>query len=164
MKMRAMLAGLLMLAVAHGQAEAGQRKGKVVYPGPYRAEVVKVVDSDTIKALVDVWPGVQVPASIRLLGVDTPEKFRPKCPQEKQLALTATAFVRELVATGDVVWLRHVQWGKYAGRVVATVMVSADNGEQVNLAQLLIDRGYGRPYFGGHKTSWCKEDARNADD
>jgi len=160
--MRSAAVGALALAVLAGAAEA--RKAKRSYPGPYVAEVVKVTDSDTIQAVVEVWPGVQVPAAIRLLGVDTPEKFRPKCRREKEMALAATAFVRELVQPGDRVVLRHVQLGKYAGRVVAQVMIANASGERVNLAQVLIDRGFGRPYFSGHKTSWCKEDMQHADD
>ena len=143
---------------------AAAKKKRHVYPGPYRAEVLKVVDSDTLRVAVDVWPGLVAPANVRLFGVDTPEKFRPKCPQEKELALRATTFVKELVAPGDTVWITQVQFGKYAGRVVGKVFVSNADGERVNLGQLLIDRGFAKPYFGGHKSSWCKEDKQDARD
>jgi endonuclease YncB( thermonuclease family) len=144
----------LMLASCAWEIGGAAAKVKRVFPGAYRAWVVKVTDSDTIRVVVDAWPGLQVPAAVRVFGVDTPEKFRPHCPYEKKLALKATAYVKGLVHPQDVVWLRDVQWGKYAGRVVAKVDITTENGS-VELGQLLIARGYGRPYFGKTKSSWC---------
>ncbi len=165
--MKRLLAGLLLLALgvtALMDSTAEAKRKRHVYPGPYRAEVLKVVDSDTLRVAVDLWPGLVAPASVRIFGVDTPEKFRPKCPQEKELALRATAFVEDLVHPGDVVWVTQVQFGKYAGRVVGKVFVSNADGERVSLGKLLIDRGFAKPYFGGHKSSWCKEDMKDGRD
>ena len=152
------------LALLGAALMAAPAAAKEVYPGPYRAEVVQVIDSDTIRARVHIWPGQTVETAVRLFGVDTPEKFRPQCVREKALALRATAFVRELVKPGDVIRLRTVQHGKYAGRVVAQVGLTNANGDEVRLGRMLIDHGFARPYFGGTKTSWCKEDRQDAQD
>ena len=154
------IAGALAMALAGcaWQPAGAAAKVKRVFPGAYRAWVVKVTDSDTIRVVVDAWPGLQVPAAVRVHGVDTPEKFRPRCPYEKKLALEATAYVKSLIKPKDVVWLRDVQWGKYAGRVVARVDITTPSGS-VELGQLLIARGMGRPYFGKTKSSWCETGA-----
>ena len=157
--MKRVAAGLALLMVVAAPVAA-----KEIYPGPYRAEVVKVIDSDTIRARVHIWPGMTVETSVRLFGVDTPEKFRPQCPQEKALAMKATAFVRELVRPGDMIRLRAVQNGKYAGRVVAQVYFTNVSGDEVRLGRMLIDHGFARPYFGGTKSSWCKEDRKDGHD
>ena len=154
-----LLAAMALLCLFSCGAQA-----KEIHPGPYRAEVVKVIDSDTVRTLVQIWPGQTVTVSVRVYGVDTPEKFRPRCPAEKTMAMKATAFVRGLIKPGDVIRLRAVQRGKYAGRVVAQVYIINANGDEVSLGQLLIDRGFARPYFGGHKSSWCKEDKQDARD
>ena len=152
------------LALLGAALMAAPAAAKEIYPGPYRAEVVKVIDSDTIRARVHIWPGQTVETAVRLFGVDTPEKFRPRCAREKALALKATAFVRELVRPGDMIRLRAVRRGKYAGRVVARVGLTNANGDEVRLGQMLIDHGFARPYFGGTKTGWCKEDRKDGRD
>ena len=151
MRMLLMIGLALLLALAPAQA----RRKKPVWPGPYRAEVMAVIDSDTIRVVASVWPNVQVPALIRLAGVDTPEKFRPHCPEEKERALKATAFVRGLIAPGDTVWLRNVRLGKYAGRVLARVEFQQADGSRADLSTVLLKAGWARPYFGGRRESWC---------
>ena len=141
----------LLLSLAPAQA----KRKKPVWPGPYRAEVMAISDSDTIRVVASVWPNVQVPALIRLAGVDTPEKFRPHCAAEKERALKATEFVRGLIAPGDTVWLRNVRLGKYAGRVLARVMFQQADGSRADLSKVLLDAGFARPYDGGRKADWC---------
>ncbi len=141
----------LLLVLTPAQAE----RKKPVWPGPYRAEVLTVIDSDTIRVVASVWPNVQVPALIRLAGVDTPEKFRPRCAAEKERALKATAFVRGLISPGDTVWLHDVRRGKYAGRVLARVMFQRPDGSRADLSTVLLKAGWARPYDGGRKADWC---------
>ena len=151
MRMLLMIGLALLLALAPAEA----RRKKPVWPGPYRAEVMAIIDSDTIRVVASVWPNVQVPALIRLAGVDTPEKFRPHCAAEKARALAATEFVRGLIAPGDTVWLRNVRLGKYAGRVLARVEFQQADGSRADLSEVLLKAGWARPYFGGHKENWC---------
>jgi len=49
------------------------------------------------------------------------------------------------------VLLENAKHGKNAGRVVATVLLE----DRSNLANILIDVGFGQPYDGGKKQSWC---------
>jgi endonuclease YncB( thermonuclease family) len=77
-------------------------------------------------------------------------EIRGKCEEEKQKALEARDYVRSLIL-GEVVQLENVKHGKYAGRVVAEVIL--DGGE--NLADKIISQGLGREYHGGKREGWC---------
>ena len=46
--------------------------------------------------------------------------------------------------------LRHIRYGKYAGRVVARA-----SAEGVNLSDALLAAGLARPYDGGTRAGWC---------
>lgn len=118
--------------------------------GPYQATVIKIVDGDTIKLDVKIWPGLTQRISLRLNGVDTPEK-RGSPPCEKALAKQATGFTAAFVAGGTVT-VFEVKLGKYAGRVLGRVLVDGRD-----LVAALIEAGYGRPYEGGARGSWCGE-------
>ena len=114
----------------------------------YHATVVKVLDGDTLKLDVAIWPGLTQRISLRLNGIDTPEK-RGSPPCEKELAKIATEFTRQFVSGGLVV-VTSVSLGKYAGRALGSVSV-----EGKDLVEALINAGHGRPYDGGARGSWC---------
>lgn len=116
-------------------------------PGPIRADVVKVIDGDTIEVNAMVWPGVTVNTKVRVDGIDTPE-IDGKCDGEKAMAIRALEHVRALV--GTTVWLRNVRFGKFAGRVIADIQVG-----KRNLARELIQAGLARAYRGGRRRPWC---------
>ena len=112
------------------------------------AEVISAYDGDTFKAVAMVWPGFIWKGNVRVEGVDTPE-IKGKCDLERKLAINARNFVRENI--GKTVVLENVKLGKYADRVVATVLL--EDGS--NLADILIAADLGYPYKGGKKRSWC---------
>ena len=122
------------------------------------ATVVSVYDGDTIKVQAEIWPGVTWAGSVRVLGVDSPER-RGKCSEEKAAALAAKKFVERLV--GGRVLLHGIKLGKFAGRVLANVQIQdgsiTDDRQLISqdLAELLIDRGHARPYDGGKRAGWC---------
>lgn len=113
-------------------------------------EVLSVYDGDTMRVVASVWPGMTAESSVRVDGVDTPE-LRARCPEERDAALAARDAVRELVAGAAAVEITDPFHGRYAGRVVAGVLI---DGEP--LADMLIARGLGRPYDGGTRASWCE--------
>ena len=130
-----MILGLLLVAAAP-------------LPVNYRFETIRVVDGDTIRGIVSIWPNLKVNIAVRVLGVDTPE-MRGKCKAEKRLARKAKAFVKAFVA-GQPVYLTNIKLGSFAGRVVATVKVDG-----LDIADALVGAGLGRSYFGGHREGWC---------
>ena len=99
-----------------------------------------------------VWPDLDWTGSVRVRGVDTPE-ILGLCEQEKQLAILARDYVRDLLTDESVV-LTEIENDRYGGRVLAHVEL--ESGE--SLADLLIAGGYGRAYDGGARQSWCGPD------
>lgn len=116
----------------------------------YPAQVVRVIDGDTVAVHVYPWPGVIVETRIRLLGVDTPE-LRGKCEAEKAKAREAKATVAKLLPVGSTVQIRNVKQDKYAGRHDADVILTDGR----NLSEILIRSGLARSYDGGQRSGWC---------
>jgi len=131
-----------------------------LYPGAYSADVYYITDGDTFFARAHLWPGLNTDVNIRILGLDTPETWRPKCDAEKIAGKAATAYLMELLGSpyrGAIlgqpmasVELRNVKRGKYAGRILADVFY---NGQ--NVTEAILQAGHGRPYDGGKREGWC---------
>ena len=58
--------------------------------GPYRAEIVRVVDGDT----PDLWPSLRARSMVRIKGLDTPELRGRAC--ERRLAQRARDYLATL--------------------------------------------------------------------
>lgn len=112
------------------------------------ATVLNVYDGDTLTVQAEIWPGLTWRGSVRVQGVDTPE-IRGRCEEERRLALAARDFVQ--TAVGQTVTLSDIKQGKYAGRVVATVLLSDGR----DLAEELLAAGHARSYTGGKRHGWC---------
>lgn len=138
---RLLLLCALVLAFAHSALASD------VIAGPVRAEVLRVVDGDTLAVRALVWPGQHIDIKVRLAGIDAPELFRPHCPAERARAALARDFVR--VHTGAIISLRAVHLGKYAGRVVARVQT----GKGEDLSALLMQAGLARDIQ--DRKPWC---------
>ena len=93
--------------------------------------------------------------SVRLRGVDTPEKGRrAKCNAEKQAAAAATAFAEEAIQKAGSIVVRDPAWGKWGGRVVADLIL-----DDFSLSSALLEAGHARRYDGG-KRGGCVERSR----
>ena len=121
---------------------------KQVLDGPFAFEVLRVIDGDTFHARVTVWLGQTVDVKVRLKGVDTPE-MNGKCPAEKKLAQQAKAFATRWLDARKAK-LIGVQYGTYAGRVLATTM--DESGDTLSAA--LLAQNLAKPYR-GRKAKWC---------
>lgn len=118
--------------------------------GPVDAEVLRVVDGDTVLVTAHIWLGQRVETLVRMAGIDTPE-LRGRCADEKTLAQRARTLVESRLPPGARVRLHNVATGKFAGRIVARLFT--EDGE--DLAHTLIAAGLARPYDGGQRTPWC---------
>jgi len=123
-----------------------------VIANPYTYKVTRVIDGDTVAFEAPFMPDpLKKELSIRVLGVDTPEKgFRAKCPAEDAKGQAATEFTKKKVAGAKSIQIELKEHDKYGGRVLGDVII---DGER--LSQLLIKNGFARPYFGEAKSSWC---------
>ena len=90
-------------------------------PGPIVASVVSVYDGDTMTVNAYPWPGMTIRTAVRVNGIDTPE-IRGLCDAEKELAKRARDYV--MATVGDHVQLTNVTLGKYAGRIIADVLLA----------------------------------------
>lgn len=110
-----------------------------------RAKCVKVYDGDSCTVVFDT-SGKNCRHSIRLDGYDCPE-LRSKSPMEKKCAVLARDFLASVILD-TIVQLKCKDFDKY-GRILADIEI-----EGICVNQLMIDRGFGRIYHGGHKSDW----------
>ncbi|PKR55454.1 thermonuclease family protein [Thalassospira marina] len=107
-------------------------------------------DGDTIYVLIPGLPGEIAQMSVRVRGVDTPE-IRGKCASEKELANKARDYARQSLKQAQKVEFCEPEWGRYGGRVVASVRIDGRA-----LDEDLIKEGLARPYDGKTKRApWC---------
>ena len=104
--------------------------------GPYRARVRYLVDGDTFDAFVDLGGRTYAYWTVRLLGVNTPEKNRPGT---REAGYRALAFVQDVMPVGKPVILFDTRPDTDSfGRWLARVMIAPG----VDLGSLLLDAGY----------------------
>jgi endonuclease YncB( thermonuclease family) len=143
------LSRLALVVLALGPLACGGAAAREVLPGQLAAEVVEVVDGDTLGVRVHVWLGQQVETRVRILGIDAPE-LRARCADERAGAEAARDALRRLIGREDVV-LRDISYDKYGGRVLAHVETRAG----ADLGGALLAAGLVRSYRGGRRDPWC---------
>ena len=118
----------------------------------YDAVITRVIDGDTVGIAATWLPAPLKPElSIRVFGVDTPEKgHRAACPSEAARGEAATAFTKAQINAATKRQIVLMNWDKYGGRVLGDVLL---NGQ--SLRAMLIQNGFAREYYGEAKTSWC---------
>jgi endonuclease YncB( thermonuclease family) len=138
---------LLCLVPLFASAQPKQRAGVT-----YDITITRVVDGDTVAFHAPFLPApLKQELSIRVFGVDTPEKgHRAQCPSEAARGAAATEFTKKLVAAAQQRQMVLMAWDKYGGRVLGDVIL---NGQ--SLRTMLIQNGFAREYYGEAKTSWC---------
>lgn len=111
----------------------------------YHAEIIKVVDGDTMDVRIDLGFKVSVTERVRLYGIDTPETFGVKKESEEWKAgMAAKDFVLGWLSDlGDRVVIRshdgkRLGTGKY-GRWI--VEIYPPSGEGPSLNQELVESG-----------------------
>ena len=140
----------------------------------YQAELIKVVDGDTIDCYIDLGFNIKIKKRVRYMGIDTWES-RTRDLAEKEKGLAAKATNKELLESG-VFKLKSFGTGKF-GRVLGEVFVSPDYvGEHiiecinsvdndidlsidgwVSVNDILIEEGHAYDYDGGKKKDFKAE-------
>ncbi len=119
----------------------------------YRGKLERVVDGDTIDALIDVGFDIWVKKRIRYKGIDTWES-RTRNLEEKKMGLAAKARNKELLeqvsSKPGYFRLKSYGVGKY-GRVLGQIYIMDSNGVQIDINQTLIQEGHAYVYEGGKK-------------
>ena len=119
----------------------------------YRGKLERVVDGDTIDALIDVGFDIWIKKRIRYSGIDTWES-RTRDLAEKAKGLEAKARNKELLleisSKSGYFRLKSHGVGKY-GRVLGEIFIEDSEGKQYNINKTLISEGHAYVYEGGKK-------------
>ena len=114
----------------------------------YKAEVVRVVDGDTLDLLISLGFQVCIKVRVRLYGIDTPETFGVKKESEEWKAgMAAKDRVLDWIAAlGNQVVIRshdgkRLGTGKY-GRWIAEVFPASGEGPSLN--EELVSSGHAK--------------------
>lgn len=134
----------VLFANASIQALAADNQLRLI-PGPVLASIIRIIDGDTLLVDAHPWPGQAVRVSVRLRGIDTPER-RSRCPDQRAAAALASAELARLVAGYALVELSNVGGGKYYGRVLADLKAG-----QRDVASAMLESGLAQPYQGGKR-------------
>ena len=110
----------------------------------YNAKLDRVVDGDTIDALVDLGFDTWKKVRIRMMGMNAPES-RTRDLEEKKLGLAAKDRLIEMLGDGKFTLQSHGV-GKY-GRCLGEIFRESD----VSINRQLINEGHATEYFGGKR-------------
>ena len=119
----------------------------------YRAKLDRVVDGDTVDALIDVGFNIWFKKRIRFVGVDTWES-RTRDLEEKKKGKLAAERTRQLLeevsSKPGYFRIKSHGLGKY-GRVLGELFIMDKDGKQWSVNETLITEGHAYIYDGGKK-------------
>lgn len=139
---RILLAALLLVASAPWASERSALR--IPVEGPVDAELISVIDGDTLLVEARPWPQHRVTVLVRIRGIDAPE-LKSRCETARQAAERAKTRLAAL-AQGRI-RLTNIAGDKYFGRVVADVSA----GDAHDIAASLLAQGLVRAYDGGRR-------------
>ena len=114
----------------------------------YNAQVLKVIDGDTLDLFIDLGFKVGFNTRIRLIGIDTPEKNFPYGKVVKDYLIN--------LLEGNKVYLDVTKKDKY-GRYLGLVYLNESDNLSVN--ELLINENMAKAYHGASRADiWTEEE------
>lgn len=127
----------------------------------YNAEVIRVVDGDTIIANVDVGFDMWKRCNIRLYGINTPET-RTRDLDEKEQGLLAKQRLIDLLEANDNKFVLESKGLDKYGRSLGVIWTgyhwvetyadtSGERPVEISLNDLLVEEGLAVEYFGGKR-------------
>ena len=114
--------------------------------GPVTAEILRVIDGDTILVEARPWPQQTMEVYVRIRGIDAPE-IHSHCDLIRAGAEQAQHVLEDMASASPTIQLTRISGDKYFGRIVANVTLS--DGRDVGSDLLLA--GLAHPYDGGRK-------------
>ncbi len=115
--------------------------------GPVIADIIRVVDGDTILVEARPWPQQRIEVFVRIRGIDAPE-IHSHCSSIRAGGEEARLALETMALSSPHVELTHISGDKYFGRIVADVTLSDGR----NIGSDLLLAGLAQPYEGGHKS------------
>ena len=105
----------------------------------YTAEVLKVVDGDTLQLNIDLGFRMSFKANCRLNGLNTSE-LNSRVGDERLDALRSKEFLEEHCPAGKIMKVVSKKLDKY-GRPLIELY-----DDELNINELMIKEGYAKPY------------------
>lgn len=155
MRHRFTIFGFLMLAfclcgAAYYAIAADLKPARDIFIGAaIPAELIRVIDGDTVEVRAHIWLGQSVVTRVRLQGVDAPE-LKARCDDELHKAEAARDVLRQFIIKNKF-YLTGIKQDKYGGRVVANIV----NEKGEDAGQYLLEKNLVRSYDGGRRQGWC---------
>lgn len=141
---------MMMLTVTAVEPPLYQRES--AHMPDYRyviAQVLEVVDGDTVDLSLDLGFSITYKVRVRILGIDTPEKTG----DQKVYGLAVKEWVKQwFAAQKGPLYLVSKQWDKYGGRVLGDIQLQDGS----SYSAMLVTKGMGRAYNGEAKPAWTK--------
>jgi micrococcal nuclease len=114
----------------------------------YNAQVIKVIDGDTLDLFIDLGFKVGFNTRIRMIGIDTPEKNFPYGKVVKNYLIN--------LLEGNKIYLDVTKKDKY-GRYLGLVYLNESDNISVN--ELLINENMAKAYHGASRADiWTEEE------
>ena len=114
----------------------------------YAAQLDRVIDGETVDAMIDLGFSTHRKIRIRFYGINTPES-RTRDKAEKKRGKAATARLQEILDAEEGAFVvRSFGVGKY-GRCLGELFTESLG--ETSVQQTLINEGHGVEYFGGKR-------------
>ena len=122
----------------------------------YRGKLDRVVDGDTIDAMIDVGFDIWIKKRIRFVGIDAWES-RTRNLEENANGLAAKerlqVLLNEVSSKPGYFRIKSHGVGKY-GRVLGQIFIIDKDGKQWDINETLVTEGHGYIYDGGTKKTF----------
>lgn len=158
-----MIVALTLLAASLALAVLPPQVMRIIPERHYEAQLVRVVDGDTIEVTVTARAATRLPGrevelstsaveTVRLAGMNAPE-MHGKCDQEKMAARAAKLFLEERLRGAPLELVTRGEETERYGRVLADVQIAG-----VSVSAEMVLRGLAVPYHGERRDplAWCK--------
>jgi len=118
----------------------------IPYKSAPNCAITRIVDGDTVTLhCLDGLTG-----NVRLVGYDTPETFRPRCPEEKALGMAATDYLVHRLKQANQISIAHEGTDKYRRPLVRMTI------DGTALSEIMVSQGLAKTYSGRTKRpDWC---------
>ena len=122
----------------------------------YKAKLVRVVDGDTVDAMIDCGFSVFRKERIRLKGINAPES-RTRDKEEKKRGLAAKARLKELIKEGKNELMvkttinKKGKYGRLLGKLFRLHKEFKPTNETRSYNQILLDEKHATHYDGGKR-------------
>ncbi len=131
----------------------------------YKASLIKVIDGDTVKLQLELYPGLSKIVNLRIQGIDTPEsrngmKANQRISEcEIALGKQAKAHASKVLKNSPLLKVSDLDpsKSKYAGRINGKlwfVPQGAKYAAPMDFGLYMINQSLAKPYQGGAREPW----------